>query len=444
MRRLIILLAICFGTLLVGCDLLADLSDSGGNETAPPLSPATPVPTTTSAPQSTVEFTQPLSPTSSPAPDSPQVLRLWLPPEIAVRTEEGASVLINQLESFNSRYPNLEIVVEQKAAGGQGGILSYLRTGHEVAPTILPDLIALPVELLPEAASQELIFPLDDLLTADTLDALYPAAAELGVVNGEWIGYPFALTNLTHLVYDRNLITGTIPLQWSEFISNTENTVVFPAAGRQNATLGLQFYLAAGGRWLNDAGQPDLQLEPLTRSLEQLSLGRAALAESVFVGTQAEAWQLYESGAVSSIWTTSDFYLTLPFVGENNGLSVAPGPEGPLIPLASGWLWLISTPDPGKRALVAELLTFLVEPQNLGEWSSASAILPARRDALATWPGDNSYRTFMSGQLETAQAFPLGSTNRMMEALGVAVLEVLSTPTSPQVIAEETIAALRQ
>jgi ABC-type glycerol-3-phosphate transport system substrate-binding protein len=353
-------------------------------------------------------------------------------------------VLVNQLESFNSRYPDLQIVVEQKAAGGQGGILNYLRTGHEVAPTILPDLIALPAELLPEAASQELIFPLDDLLPADTLDTLYPAAAELGFVDDDLIGYPFALTSLTHLVYDQNTITGTVPLQWSEFVSDTENTLVFPAAGRQTAILGLQFYLAAGGRLFNDAGQPDLQLEPLTQALEQLSLGRAALAESILVGTQAEAWQLYEGGAASSIWTTSDYYLALPFVEEGHGLSAAPGPEGPLTPLASGWLWLISTPDPTKRALVAELLTFLTEPQNLGDWSSASDILPARRDALATWTRDSGYRMFINGQLETAQLFPVGPTNRMMEALGNAVLEVLTTSTSPQVIAEETITALRQ
>jgi len=115
-----------------------------------------------------------------------------------------------------------------------------------------------------------------------------------------------------------------------------------------------------------------------------------------------------------------------------------------LTPFTSGWIWLISTPDPTKRTLVAELLAFLVEPQNLGQWSSASNILPTRRDALATWTRDNHYRSSIMEQLETAQPFPIGPNSDLMEALGNAVQAVLSTSTSPQIIAEETIATLRQ
>jgi ABC-type glycerol-3-phosphate transport system substrate-binding protein len=114
------------------------------------------------------------------------------------------------------------------------------------------------------------------------------------------------------------------------------------------------------------------------------------------------------------------------------------------MPVTSGWVWLISTSDPTKLALVAELLDYLVEPQNLGSWSSASNILPARRDALETWTRDSRYRAFIAAQLETAQASPIAPNNRIMEALGNAVQELLSTSTSPQIIAEETIATLRQ
>lgn len=462
MRRLFILLVIWFGTWLVGCNVLTDLLNQEGGGAAD-VATIMPTPMMTAAPQSTIEFTPLLTPTVSPTPQSPPTLRIWLPPDIALRTDEGANILVNQLETFNGRYPDLEIIVEQKTAVGPGSILNYLRTGHEVAPRILPDLIALPAELLPEAAAQEVVLPLNDLLTPDMLAALYPPAARMGVVNDQMFGYPFALTNLTHLVYNRdmvtetvgtgNMITGTVvtetvplqlPLQWSEFVTDTQNTLVFPAGGRLSAFVGLQFYLASGGRLFNEAGQPDLQLEPLAEALRQLSLGRTTLAASVAIDTQDQAWQLYQSGAVSSAWITSDYYLGLSFVAENNGLSAAPGPGEPLTPFTNGWVWLISTPDPAKRALVAELLTFLVEPQNLGQWSSASNILPARRDALATWTRDNNYRSFVMAQLETAQAIPIGPNSRIMEALGNAVQEVLSTSTSPQAIAEETITTLRQ
>jgi ABC-type glycerol-3-phosphate transport system substrate-binding protein len=442
MHRVLIFIVVWLGPWLVGCTVLGDLiNQEEGNVSD--AATATPTLVATAVPQSTIEFSQPLTPTVSPTPQPP-VLRIWLPPDIALRTDEGASILVSQLEAFNNRYPDLEIIVEQKSAAGQGGILNYLRTGHEVAPGILPDLIALPAELLPEAAAQEVVLPLDGLLTPEMLEARYPAAARMGIINDQLFGYPFALTNLTHLIYNREVITGTVPLGWGEFVTDTQNTVVFPAQGRLSSYLGLQFYLASGGRLFNDAGQPDLQLEPLTEALEQLSMGRTTLAAGVTIDTQDETWQLYQSGAASAAWITSDYYLSLPFVGENNGLSAAPGPRGPLTPLISGWIWLISTPDATERALVAELLAYLVEPQNLGQWSSASNILPARRDALATWTRDKNYRSFMLAQLETAQALPIAQNSRMMEALGNAVQEVLSTSISPQAIAEETIAAFRQ
>lgn len=442
---MIILCLSLFGVLVAGCGLLAD--PSGGEEGTPPPMPTgelTPPPAATELPPVTIDFTQPLSATTSPTPQLPLPLRIWLPPDIAVRTNEGAGVLVSQLESFSGRYPDLEIIVEQKAASGQGGILNYLRTGHDVAPGILPDLIALPVELLPEAAAQELIIPINPYLSPAMMDALFPAAAEMGVVNEQRFGYPFALTNLTHLVYNRNVITNTVPLQWSDFLSGTQNTLVFPVEGRLGSYLGLQFYLATGGRLMNEAGQPDLQAEALTEALTQLSLGRSALAPSIGIDTQDVAWQLYEAGGSSSTWLTADYFLGRPFVDQSNGYAAAPGPDGALVPFTSGWVWLISTPDPAKRGLVAELMAFLVEPENLGQWSSAANILPTRRDALASWNRDLTYRNFLSGQLEVAQPFPISPNGQFMDVLGNAVQEVLTTSTSPQAIAEDAIATLRQ
>lgn len=111
-----------FGVLLAGCGLLGDRS--GGQEGSPPPVPTaelTPPPAATELPPVTIDFTQPLSATTSPTPQLPLPLRIWLPPDIAVRTNEGAEVLVSQLETFSGRYPDLEIIVEQKAASGQGG-----------------------------------------------------------------------------------------------------------------------------------------------------------------------------------------------------------------------------------------------------------------------------------------------------------------------------------
>ncbi len=47
-------------------------------------------------------------------------LRVWIPPEIGARTQASAEVLSRQIQAFNTRYPELEIVVERKTIDGAG------------------------------------------------------------------------------------------------------------------------------------------------------------------------------------------------------------------------------------------------------------------------------------------------------------------------------------
>jgi ABC-type glycerol-3-phosphate transport system substrate-binding protein len=420
------------------------LEEAGLLETAVPATPPTAAAPLSGAPLH-ARILHPRGAGNPPGVPAPATLTVWLPPEIGARTPDGAALLADQLQEFNSAYPDLTLVVEQKPIDGPGGVLSYLRSGREIAPSILPDLIALPADQLTSVAAEGLIYPLDDRLAPDTLDALFPAAAAMARVDERLMGYPFALTHLMHFAYSSSQITQTLPLTWGRLITGTQNSLVFPADGRLGALLALSFYLDAGGGLTNEAGQPALQLEPLTLALEQLRQARDngfISPQSVNLATSADAWQAFAAGAAPILLTTPEQVLSQRGGAPALGYTVVAGLNRPLTPRVSGWVWAVSTPDPARRALAAELIGALTAPGTLGAWSRQSNMLPARRDALDAWPQEDAYLNFVRQELERAEVNGLGASGSVMTALGNAVFEVLSAATTPRVAAEEAIAAL--
>lgn len=390
--------------------------------------------------------TPPASPPADAIPVA-QLLIIWLPPEVATRTNPGSELFLQQLRDVTADIPNLEVRVEQKAISGQGGTLNYLRTGRHVAPDMLPDLIILPTEQLGAAANDSLIYPLNGLLDETSLGALYPAARTLAQPDGQIVGYPLAITGLGHLVYVQDALgEGTVET-WADLLALSGQSFVIAGGGRAAATLTLQLYLDAGGVLSNETGQPVLQVEPLGRALEQLAAGRAnglIATQSSSAGTIMEAWQLFMSGGGTMAQTTADQLLLTDSTGRSLAYAPLPGINGRLVPLVSGWAWAISTPEPAQQRLAVQVMLALMEAEQLAEWSYASGILPARQDAFARWPQDNAYVAFLGPELLLARPFPAAANNTIMGILGNAVADVLSQAKTPQAAADEAAAALRR
>ena len=100
-------------------------------------------------------------------------------------------------------------------------------------------------------------------------------------------------------------------------------------------------------------------------------------------------------------------------------------------------------PARGQRMLAADLLNTLIASNALGEWSYASRYLPARQAAFAFWPEDDPYVLFAREQLSRARAMPVSSASSIMTVLNNAVFDVVTLAKTPQVAAEEAVAALQ-
>lgn len=440
MNKKVLFLLFSLFWVTVGCDLVNNFPAAQETVTAP----ETPAEETAVIPNNpAAEVTPDIVIPTAAVSQTQQSLRIWMPPEIALASEEGAAILNMQLAAYRTNHPDLEIIVEQKLVTGQSGILNYLRTGRTVAPSILPDLIAVPIDQLGPALAEELIYPIDGLVETSLLEDLYPAALNLVLVDNQISGYPFVLTGLPHLAYNSETVTTTIPTSWESFI-NLPHKLVFPANGLPGGTLGLQLYLDAGGTLTNDAGQSALQIEPLAEALQLLALAEDngfILDQSGNYSSLEESWQQLQAGTADFAITTSDQYLNLRNEEGTYLVTAVPGIQQPLTPLISGWAWAMSTADPTQRERAAELLDSLIASDQLGKWSYASHFLPAREAAFAFWPEDDPYILFVREQLNRANAMPNSSS--LMNALNNAVFDVITQAKTPQVAAEDAVATLQ-
>lgn len=427
--------------LLTACGLL------GGESNDPAATPTAMLPTPADTP-SIFQLPTPNGETLV-ASSAGHTLTFWTTPEISPRSGvAGGDILAGQLAAFREAHPDLQLNVTFKSVTGTGNTLSYLRSGRGVAPSILPDLVLLPTDQLAQAAAEQLIVPLDNLLPPEMIEELYPAARSLAQVNGRTVGYPFALTNLQHVIYNPTVITGTLPVTWQTLEAHPTATFAFPAAGVEGGELALQLYLAAGGQLTDSNNRPMLEVEPLLVVLNLLSQGRNSgfiVPQSSNALTLEDAWRLYEEGSAAVVETKAAFYLSRRDTAAIGGqVGPIPGPNGPVLPLVRGWAWAISAQDPARQALAVELLTWLAAAPNLGDWSWQSRNLPARRTAFEQWPADDPYINFLQIQLEQAIPYPSAANSTMMTALNAAVYDVISLGQSPQVAAEEAAEALRE
>jgi ABC-type glycerol-3-phosphate transport system substrate-binding protein len=67
----------------------------------------------------------------------------------------------------------------------------------------------------------------------------------------------------------------------------------------------------------------------------------------------------------------------------------------------------IVTPDPARQRAAAELITWLLKPENAGAWAESANWLPTSSDALEAL-GSGPYWDFLDAQLVQARGMPVG------------------------------------
>ena len=382
--------------------------------------------------------------TPEPASTEKYTLNVWVDTPLKIGTDDpGAALIREQIATFDASHPDINVDIQVKQIAGAGGSLDYLRSGRGVADDVLPDVVLLPVELLPIAAAEQLIFPLDSYFDDASF---YPAAATLSRVGDVLYGYPIITTNVRHFVYTNNILDGDVPTRWDELVSNEQVRLIFAADGNDATLLLLEQYIASGGQISAETDSFSLQTGPLTKALGRISAGKNSetiVAVSAETTNSAQALNNLRQGiANSALISASDYRTELQ---SNSAYSAGPIPGGDAAAaqLVSAWAWAITTPDAVEQQLSADFIRFMSAPENLGAWTFETAQIPAQSDAMTTWPNP-TYATLLDAQLSAALPYPQNLDGVTATVLQQAVTNLLENGGDVTTLSEEIIGRITQ
>ena len=369
--RVLLTLILAFAA---GCSILnpAEWLNLGGEvTTAGNLTPVTPTiePTTT--------------PTLTRTPNNPLTLTLWLPTQFDPENGSTAGqVLHDRMQSFLTDHPGVQIDLRIKATSGPGGLLETLTAANDVAPDVVPSLIALPRTELETAALKGLIYPLDADSASLQGSDWYAFARDLSQVQGTVFGLPFAGDALVLLYRPASLMEA--PQNWEQLLLSGQRLAL--PAGDPQSLVTLALYLSAKGAIMDEQGRPLVQAEVLNQVLDlysrALGLG-VILPGMVDMATDGLAWQTYKDGGAQMLVSWASRYLADP--PADTTAALLPSLTEQTYALADGWSWAVADPQPARRLLAIELAEYLSDAQFLAEWSQTAGYLPVRPSSLEGW-----------------------------------------------------------
>ena len=369
-----------------------------------------------------------------------QNLTLWMVEQISPEVEGRPGRFVRDtLRAFRRSNSNTEIEVLIKKPSGKGGTLDFLRTAREVAPTVLPDIAILNATDLNQAAAENLIQPLDGRLDRSIVQDLIPAARKMGTINDQLMGVPIGL-EMEHTVYN-GLVFETAPLLWHNVLT-AETKYLFPAKGVNGLVndLTLAQYFSAGGRLLDDEGQPMLDegvLEDVLRFYQQALESETIDASVLEAATTEELWPIYVERQAGLAQITVRQFLTDREILINTNFTPLPvqAPQDTPVSITHGWVLVLVTDSAElpRQAAALDLMEWFLSTSNNVAWSEINKSIPSRDTAYQQLAGDDPYWVFLAEQLNMAQPEPgFDGYNQLGRIVQQAVEQVISGEATPE------------
>lgn len=411
----------------------------------PPPAPRTQPPTQAPAPTS--------APTAIPSSSGDELTLTWWTPEFLSpqASQPAGQVLTKQLDAFSKAQDGkVKVETVRKARYGKGGLLDALRTAQPVAPGTLPDIVALDAAEVSKAVDAGLLQPLNPVLDTSVTEKLYPFASEAGLFNQGLYGVQY-LADVDHVAYLTSQVAEA-PATWDELIErktaylfplaapqagSSQGTSGRPAESLSHAILGQ--YLSAGATLGADRRlvlEPQPLLKLLTFYADASKNG--VLPPAALDLPDGEAvWGIFSQGQAPLALVNARNYVKK---GDLQAEYAAPlGANGAAPSVASGWVLAIVTQDPERQRAAAELIAWLLKPENAGEWAASAGWLPTSSDALKSL-GTGPYWSYLDGQMAQARALPTGQDYATTAArIQTAIQSVVRDQTDPKAAADAAI-----
>ena len=381
----IIFLAGCNGNNILDAVLLSENAALDENMTEEPLQEeneiATPAPTENSF--------------------SDNNLSIWLPPQFDPNADtDSGEIMLAHIESFQKLYQHYTLDIRVKADSGSSSLLNSLLTTASAAPGVLPSVVLISRSDLETAATQGIIQPIESLSSAIDESDWFPFASEMGIIHGETYGLPFAADAVGLVMHEDAF--------GSEYVSLTEasrrlGTIAF-AAGDPDTAIPFIMYQSIGGNIEDKQGQPTIELEYLSSTLESIE-------ENLKAGVFSPGLIEYQSD--NQIWAAfseKEFNGVLTWVSrplaevDNYYISPLPGIESQPYTYASGWIWCLVDKKNTNQELSISFVEHMIDPLFLAEWTPKTGYLPVRISSITGW--DETLQATLTNILFSADLMP--------------------------------------
>jgi ABC-type glycerol-3-phosphate transport system substrate-binding protein len=338
--------------LLVGCEGESLFEGLFSQETKTPESIGTAEYIKTSVALESIETPEPTVDVSGKV-----ILTIWAPPQFLPNTDSNQIAMFYQrLNDFEKENSQVKIDVRIKASSGPGSLLATLTNADLVAPQAKPSLVILPQTDMEDAAKEGVIYPIGDYSTAIDSSDWYEYARELALLDGVPYGLPLIGDAL--IIVSNSEINIDNIATWSDI--HRQSSLLYIPANDPSAIVLNALYLSAGGKILDQQGNPTIQPEILEQVLAQIDIGveRGIFSANLMnYQTNEQIWQLLQDGQADWVVTWMRHYLQSNM--ESQGIVQLPSMGTEPYSLATGWLLCISENDPQTATWSMQLAEYL-------------------------------------------------------------------------------------
>jgi maltose-binding protein MalE len=375
-------------------------------------------------------------------------LTFWTVEPVSPRAADEAGNFFSQsVQTFERDNPGLKLNLLLKKASGKGGVLDFLRTAKEVAPTILPDVAVMNATDLPQAYAEGLLQPLENRLDRTIVQDLLPAARRMGTFNERLIGVPIGL-EMEHTVYNTKILTAT-PILWSDVLSS-QTKYLFPAKGVNGLVndITLSQYFSAGGTFRTDEGKLNLNDQVLREVLNfyYLGLKQNVLEPDILqAASPEELWPIYLKSGAGLAQISVRQYLADRATMKNTAFAPLPVQQKDDTPVSitHGWVLVLITEDVNRQRAALRLIEWFLSTSNNATWNNLNRSIPTRDTAYKQLAGDDPYWVFLTEQLNNAQPQPgFAGYDQVGRIIQQAVEQVIRGETTPEQATATAVDAL--
>ncbi len=452
---IIILAGILLSSALIsGCSLL-NAKDSPANEPKTAHSsnagegqipemaaktPAAPDPESEAAvPTSEPSPTAAATETAEPTPEI-HTISLWIPPQFDPGQGTNAGkALAAAIDSYTAEHPNVSISLRVKATSGDSSALNTITAANHIAPDVLPSLALLSRSDMETAVQRGILEPITTSVFSDS-STWYGYARQSAVIDGTVYGLPILGDSLV-ITYKTARIGAELS-DWNDIL--TRGLPIGFAPSSSTSHFGTFIYLTQGGMLTNDQGQPWLDQQKLTDTLNFFLTGGQngsfppSLAQLV---DDAQVWQRFNDGTMSII--VSRFSSFRHYQTPEISVHAIPVPEDhPDYPLVNTWNLVMLEDKPLLQKEAIGFAEYLCDILVNDSFSQTAGYLPVRKSDHQAWSEDPQF-DMIRVMSENAVLLPVNQvTNKIVPVINAAVSQIIKNQQTPETAAQEAITAL--